>query len=178
MSRIGRPRSVNLPMDEVRELAAQGWCLRELAEKYGCSRQCMLNRMREAGIPRLPPWSMPGSRNGSWKGGRQVDSDGYILIHAPGHQNANAAGYVREHRLVMESMLGRGLDPTEVVHHRDGDKQNNDPSNLELFSRNGDHLRHELTGRIPNWSEDGKRRIREGIRLAAARRRAAIQTAS
>lgn len=170
MPRTGRPRTVVLPMDEIRDLAAQGWCLRELAAKYGCSRQCVSDRMKEAGIPRLPQWSMPGARNGSWKGGRQIDSDGYILIHSPDHPNANAAGYVREHRLVMEKMIGRHLLPSEVVHHRDGNKQNNEPSNLELFARNSDHLKAELTGRVPRWTEDGKRRIREGVERSRANR--------
>ena len=172
MARTGRPRSVVLPLEEIRELAAQGWCLRELAKKFGCSRQCMCDRMREAGIPRLPPWSQPGSRNPAWKGGRHIDADGYILIHQPDHPYATAGGYVREHRLVMEAMIGRYLERDEVVHHRDGNKQNNDPSNLELFPHNGDHLKAELTGRVPKWSHEGKQRIREGIRQSAARRRA------
>lgn len=173
MPRTGRPRTVNLPMDEVRRLAADGWCLREMAEKYGCSRQCILDRMREAGIPRLPAWSQPGERNGQWKGGRQIDSDGYVLIHSPNHPDANASGCVREHRLVMEGMIGRRLAPSEVVHHRDGDKRNNSPENLQLFASNADHLRHELKGRIPKWSEDGKRRIREGGRRGGVRTREA-----
>lgn len=173
MARTGRPRTLVLPMDEIRELAAQGLCLRQLAERYGCSRQAMLDRMREAGIPRLPPWSQPGSRNPAWKGGRQVDSDGYILIHQPDHPHANVAGCVREHRLVMEQIVGRYLLSTEVVHHKDGDKQNNAPSNLELYSKNSDHLRDELTGRTPNYSPEGRQRMREnGLRSANLRRAA------
>lgn len=146
MARTGRPRTVSLPMDEVRVLASKGWCLRELAEKYGCSRQCMLDRMREAGIPRLPPWSQPGNRNGQWDGGRAIDTDGYVLVYSPEHPMRTNAGYVREHRLVMEKALGRYLTRNEVVHHKDKDKQNNDPSNLEVFDSNADHLREELAG--------------------------------
>lgn len=37
-----------------------------------------------------------------------------------------------EHRFVMEKMLGRPLKNTETVHHIDGNKINNNPSNLEL----------------------------------------------
>jgi len=50
-------------------------------------------------------------------------------------------GYVREQRLVMEAKLGRYLTPEEVVHHIDGDKENNDPDNLMLFANNGEHTR-------------------------------------
>ena len=41
-----------------------------------------------------------------------------------------------EHRLVMERHLGRKLLPNETVHHRDGDKLNNDITNLELWITN------------------------------------------
>lgn len=178
MARTGRPRTVILPIEEVRSLAAKGWCLRQLAEKYGCSRQCMLDRMREHGIPRLPPYSMPGEMNGKWKGGRMIDSDGYVLIHRPDHPHCTVHGYVREHRLAMEKKLRRYLLPGEVVHHVDGDKKNNKIANLRLFARNSDHLRHELTGRVPNWSEEAKRRIREGVLRSVANRRASIQKKS
>lgn len=107
-----------------------------------------------------------------------IDGDGYVLIHTPTHPHATAAGYVREHRLVMESMIGRHLEPGEVVHHIDGDKQNNRPDNLQLFAANGEHLKVELTGRVPKWTEDGKRRIREGVRLSVVRRRASTRKAS
>jgi len=40
-----------------------------------------------------------------------------------------------EHRLVMEQHLGRYLLPTEIVHHRDSNRQNNDISNLEMRTR-------------------------------------------
>lgn len=175
MARTGRPRSVVLPMDEIRELASQGWCLRELAQKYGCSRDCMMERMKESGIPRLPQWSQPGDRNGQWRGGRQIDDDGYVLIHNPSHPFATSSGCVREHRLVMEQHLRRYLSPCEVVHHIDGNKANNSIDNLELFSRNADHLRHELTGKLPKWTEDGKRRIQQGILRSAKNRRVSIR---
>ena len=40
-----------------------------------------------------------------------------------------------EHRVVAEGMLGRSLRPDEVVHHIDGDKTNNSPSNLAVMTR-------------------------------------------
>jgi hypothetical protein len=40
-----------------------------------------------------------------------------------------------EHRVVAEQMLGRALKPGEIVHHIDGNKHNNDPSNLEVMTQ-------------------------------------------
>ena len=42
--------------------------------------------------------------------------------------------------IVMEKMLGRPLEPDEVVHHIDGDPQNNVFSNLEVMVRS-DHTK-------------------------------------
>lgn len=39
------------------------------------------------------------------------------------------------HRTVMEQKLGRKLKPGELVHHKDENKLNNDPDNLELTNR-------------------------------------------
>lgn len=59
----------------------------------------------------------------------------YKLIYAPEHPHATKAGYVREHRLVMEEHLGRLLELHEIVHHKDSDTLNNDISNLEVMSK-------------------------------------------
>jgi hypothetical protein len=68
-----------------------------------------------------------------------------------------------EHRAVMEKILDRKLTEKEVVHHKDGNKSNNSPENLELYASNGDHLREHLlknTGKciIPNCEMDQKRK--------------------
>lgn len=82
-----------------------------------------------------------GRAHPSWRGGRNVDKEGYILIHNPDHPRAFGRGYVFEHRLVMEQRMGRYLRPEEVVHHIDGNHQNNNPENLHVFQTNTAHLR-------------------------------------
>lgn len=66
--------------------------------------------------------------------------DGYKYIYAPTHPNATKAGYVCEHRLVMEKKLGRYLTKKEVVHHRDENKLNNREDNLRLSKSTGRHF--------------------------------------
>lgn len=68
-------------------------------------------------------------------GPRRVYRDGYAWVHAPDHPNANKAGWVSEHRYVMAEHLGRPLLPDEMVHHRNGVKDDNRPENLELWVR-------------------------------------------
>src|SRR5699024_3336194 len=59
--------------------------------------------------------------------------NGYILAKAEYHPHANKRGYVPLHRLLMENELGRYLTPRkELVHHIDGDRSNNELSNLKL----------------------------------------------
>lgn len=73
-------------------------------------------------------------------------SDGYVYIRSKDHPNRTKLGYVLEHRLVMEQSIGRFLEPTEAVHHKDGNTLNNDISNLELCESNGKHsLAHHIS---------------------------------
>lgn len=59
---------------------------------------------------------------------------GYILAYQPDHPKADPNGYVLEHRLVMEQVLGRLLEPWEHVHHKNSDRADNRPENLEVVT--------------------------------------------
>ena len=69
-----------------------------------------------------------GPDHWNWKGGH-VTNAGYRVISKRGKRN------LLEHRVVMEEMLGRPLTSDEVVHHRDGNRSNNSPDNLQLMTR-------------------------------------------
>jgi hypothetical protein len=92
------------------------------------------------------PEKFTGAGNPAWKTGRHVNDHGYwrVLLdrNDPLYSMARR-GYVLEHRLVMARLINRPLTPDETVHHIDGDKLNNDPSNLQL--RQGRH------GRGSHW---------------------------
>jgi hypothetical protein len=59
----------------------------------------------------------------------------------------------------MHDILGRELKKGEVVDHIDGNRKNNDPSNLRVFSSNAEHLRVTLKGKVPNWTPEGRSRM-------------------
>ena len=73
-------------------------------------------------------------RSSNWKGGKGITSHGYVKVFFPEHPYASAAGYVYEHRLIVERHLKRYLKPSEVVHHIDFNKQNNDINNLLVLT--------------------------------------------
>ncbi len=69
-------------------------------------------------------------------------SQGYILILVgKEHHLADQNGYALEHRYIAEQMLGRRLDKQEIVHHRDHNKKNNHPDNLEVLPNRAHHCR-------------------------------------
>ena len=91
------------------------------------------------------PFSRPLSKNPNRKGGATITSHGYRKIKVPDHPYADVAGYVYEHRLVMENMIGRYLLRSEIVHHKNGIRTDNSPDNLELESSIAEHkLRHRI----------------------------------
>jgi hypothetical protein len=142
-SELNRQRA---PVDEcqLRRLVDEALTLPTIAQRLGVSEATVERRMRALGLRSKHGRGSPMEKNYFWKGGRNIDSDGYVLIKKSGHPYATKAGYVREHRLVMERELGRYLEPHEIVHHRKtAEKSNNHPDNLLLYADNHEHFLHE-----------------------------------
>ena len=64
-----------------------------------------------------------------------INSNGYAEFTRGEHKGRGV------HDVIVERIIGRRLAPDEVVHHRDENRSNNHPSNLELMTR-ADHTRH------------------------------------
>jgi len=106
-------------------------------KRFFCSPECTRAAARESLAEKHP-------HGPNFKGGTYVTSNGYRLVLHPDHPDADAKGYIFEHRFVMSEVLGRLLSETEIVHHRDGDKLNNAPENLEIIDRSSHAILHGL----------------------------------
>lgn len=141
----------------VREMAAQGATLNAIGLRVGTKGEAVRAYLEENGIP-FVLHKCKMEHNSRWKGGRRIE-DGYVMIKEWNHPHCNRHGYVREHRLVIERVLGRYLLPTEVVHHK-GDKTDNSPDQLVLYGSNADHLAETLQRQVPKWTEEGFARMK------------------
>jgi endogenous inhibitor of DNA gyrase (YacG/DUF329 family) len=100
----------------------------EKVRRIFCSRRCANRNQIAKRLPHQQP---------HWKGGKTVASNGYVMIRVGRH-------YVGEHRLIMEKQIGRKLTHGEVVHHINGNKQDNRLENLILMQNAAHTTQHLL----------------------------------
>ncbi|KKN76490.1 hypothetical protein LCGC14_0369990 [marine sediment metagenome] len=84
-----------------------------------------------------------------WRGGRILLTYGYVGLWVssddPYASMRDNKGYISEHRLVMARHLGRCLSSLEIVHHKNGVRDDNRIENLELMSH-GKHSSQHMEG--------------------------------
>ena len=68
-------------------------------------------------------------------GHKKKRADGYIAVYFPDHPKSSNTGYIMEHVLVMEALLGRHLNEDECVHHINEKKDDNRKENLKLMTK-------------------------------------------
>jgi hypothetical protein len=126
---------------------------KDISEKVNVSGGTVQKRLKELGLIRSLSESViigqtryyanrPPELHPRWTGGRLITKRDYVYIRAPNHPFCNNRGYIFEHRLVMEKHLGRLLQPEEIVHHINGNRQDNRIENLMLFSSGAEHTKH------------------------------------
>jgi hypothetical protein len=100
-------------------------CTREYFVKGLCQMHyTRQSRGREMDRPPRTRWIVGEKRTGQ---------DGYVSIFDPTEAGARADGWIFEHRLEMQRLIGRALLPGENVHHRNGVRDDNRVANLELW---------------------------------------------
>lgn len=112
-----------------------------------------------------------GENHYLWNGGQSVHTDGYLYVRTEGHPYSGNAGYVLEHRVILESRMRKEaplhrflidhegvlyLRPDIEVHHINKDKRDNALENL-LACTSGAH-RSIHNGKAPmkgeTWPEE------------------------
>ena len=103
--------------------------------KPGCEaklcKRCCANRAA------IKNRTLSKEKSHQWKGGRRLDTMGYVKVHFPGHAFADSTNYVREHLLVAADAYGEDFvrENGGAVHHIDGNKTNNSLENLFVTTR-------------------------------------------
>jgi hypothetical protein len=91
--------------------------------------------------------SMSGSLNPKWKasGEYKRSQDGRVLIRLNGEWRLRS-------RVIIEKFLGRSLKQTEIIHHVDGNVENDTEQNLKMVSR-AEHRRiHPEMNKKPTYT--------------------------
>ena len=139
------------------------------AKNPKCSRRCNGKERVKALLPHCgnmkgrkrsgPP--LTGESNPAWRGGRYIEpKKGYVMIRHPNHPRARTNGYVLEHILVAESMMGRPLVRGEELHHINKNRADNRPENLRVYQSHREH-----------WIKEHYREVAAARDAANSRRR-------
>lgn len=132
-----------LPESEETQIVVEylaGKTSREIGAALGRSKTTISNVLRRKGVPLRPAKARDnsGPKNPAWKGGIRTDADGYVHQWTP-------HGRRRQHHVVL------GVPPGTIVHHKDHNPGNNDPSNLEVLESHAAHRRvHVAAERAAN----------------------------
>jgi len=151
-------KALNLDTNEICRLYRDEKLSRpEIAERFHCSSptillhlkkgNCQTRSLKEAINLKFDG----GKKHPNYKDGRISSGRGYIYITDKTHPRAQKSGYIFEHIVIWERTHNRILPKGWVIHHLNGIKDDNRPSNLKAMKR-GEHN---------NLGEPYKKRIRE-----------------
>jgi hypothetical protein len=119
------------------EFKGQSKTVIEWSEETGIPKYSLWYRLRQGWSIEKAISSEGINHRSNWKGGKIIDSNGYILMYVsesdPLFSMTHGKGsYALEHRIKIARHLGRLLLESETVHHINGDRSDNCLSNLQL----------------------------------------------
>lgn len=144
--KIKKPLNDDLKSTLIILYVEQRLSTREIGKILGRSHDYVSTKLKEIGVDvddRIT--ALQCDRNPCWKGGKTL-ANGYVEISS----KAISPTRKKEHQLVMENFLGRELRKNEVVHHIDGNKQNNNINNLALM----DITAHARMHSLERWNKN------------------------
>jgi hypothetical protein len=100
--------------------------------------------LRMKGVKRSEETKRKIAQNKTIKGigGKNKAPNGYVRIYFPDHPKSGKDGYILEHDLIMECVLGRWLTDNEVVHHKNFVRDDNRLCNLQLMTKSSHMAYH------------------------------------
>lgn len=159
----------SVPTDRIVALYESGMSVNQIEKATGISASTVWRRVKKAGVVRNPSdatrLAISQGRGAARLRGRgllmspegearfrqaaklarlqkargwRITSQGYVEYTIGEHAGR------RVHCVIMERRIGRRLLSDEIVHHIDGDKQNNDESNLALMTMSAHARIHRL----------------------------------
>lgn len=165
------PKRIELDIEQMRYLYNEKkLSAPQIAKKFGTNKRLILSRLREMGITRSRSEAAK-IRNrifGYPIGYRKRHSSGYMLVKEPSHPRASQ-GWVFEHILVWENHHKKHLPPGWHIHHLNGLKDDNRPSNLVALPL----VKHRK--KYTNLLEERATRIRE-LEIEISQLRSALQS--
>lgn len=167
--KLGRVKDrLNLDVDLIKKLYVdEKLSAVAIAKQQNVSPQTIFRRLKHLNCLRSAEeiaTLYSGANSHMWKGGKRLDN-GYIMVLAPDHPRAPKDGYISEHSLVWEEYHHKSLPKGWVIHHLNGIRTDNRPSNLVAMTvkRHGSVTRNEPYKKRIRELEIENRKLRKAL---------------